>query len=157
MVLSNIYEEVYEVLSYMDKVTVMQVPEYILRNIKQKRNPNFKTNIDKADIFNEDNISKEAVDILCWLNYKYIMDNEKKIKVDKIKNEKIQKLEEYKRNLYSSNNIFEKNKYNKKATQNLKIENITENGQNNEIYSIMKYEKENIFHKILNYIKKYLI
>ena len=33
MVLSNIYEEIYEILSYMDKITVMKVPEMILKNI----------------------------------------------------------------------------------------------------------------------------
>lgn len=50
MISSNTYEELYEILSYMDKVTVMKIPENILINIKNKRNINFKTKIDKNDI-----------------------------------------------------------------------------------------------------------
>jgi len=33
----NTYEELYEVLRYMDKPTVMKIPESILRNILEKR------------------------------------------------------------------------------------------------------------------------
>ena len=38
MVSSNTYEEIYEILSYMNKSTVMKVPENILKNISEKRN-----------------------------------------------------------------------------------------------------------------------
>lgn len=82
MISSNTYEEVYEILSYMDKITVMKVPEEILNTIKKKRNVNYKTKIDKNDIFNEENISKEAIDFLCWIDYKYWMDENRKIKID---------------------------------------------------------------------------
>lgn len=35
MISSNVYTEVFEVLSFMDKVTVMKIPEEVLIKIKE--------------------------------------------------------------------------------------------------------------------------
>ena len=101
MISSNTYEEVYEILRYMDKFTVMKIPETILNKILKNRNSNFKTQIDKNDIFNEENVSKEAIDFLCWLAYKFWINENRKIEIDKIKFEKMQKAEEEKRKTYN--------------------------------------------------------
>lgn len=141
MISSNTYEEVYEILSYMDKITVMKIPEEILNTIKKKRNVNYKTKIDKNDIFNEENISKEAIDFLCWIDYKYWMDENRKIKIDQIKFDKIRKYEEEKREKYSSDNLFKKQDQVKK----------TEEVITNEV-AMVEYE-ESIFKKFINKIK----
>lgn len=83
MISGETYEELYEILGQMDKLTVMKIPEDILNNINSKRNKDFKTKIDKYDLFNEGNIRKETVDLLCWLDYNYWMGNERKEKVKK--------------------------------------------------------------------------
>ena len=108
MVSSNTYEEIYEILSYMNKSTVMKVPENILKNISEKRNKNFKTKIDKNDLFNEENASKEAIDILCWIEYKFWMDNGRKNEIDRIKISKLTDIEKEKYEKYNPDNIFEK-------------------------------------------------
>ena len=108
MVSSNTYEEIYEILSYMDKLTVMKVPENILKNISEKRNKNFKTKIDKNDLFNEENASKEAIDILCWIEYKFWMDNGRKNEIDRIKISKLTDIEKEKYEKYNPDNIFKK-------------------------------------------------
>ncbi len=105
MISGNTYEELYEVLRYMDKPTVMKIPESILRNILEKRNKEFKTRIDKNDLFKEENMSKEAVDILCWLEYKFLMSEENKKEIDKIKNRKLKEMENKN---YDLNNLFKK-------------------------------------------------
>ena len=71
MPIEDIYEELYEVLSNMDKTTVMRIPEEILNRIISQRNKNFKSSIDRDDLFNENNISKDAMDLLCWIDYNY--------------------------------------------------------------------------------------
>lgn len=141
MISSNTYEEVYEILSYMDKITVMKIPEEILNTIKKKRNVNYKTKIDKNDIFNEENISKEAIDFLCWIDYKYWMDENRKIKIDQIKFDKIRKYEEEKREKYASDNLFKKQDQVKKTEEVMK----------NEV-AMVEYE-ESIFKKFINKIK----
>lgn len=140
MISSNTYEEVYEVLSYMDKITVMKIPDMILKNIKDNRNIKYKTRINKNDIFNEQNLSKEAVDFLCWINYTYLIDNSKKNIIDK----KILEINfmnnEEKRNLYNPQELF-KNK------QKIVKE------QNSSKTLITKHKEENLIQKILNKIK----
>ncbi len=103
MISSDTYEEVYEILSYMDKATVMKIPKEILKVIKTKRNINFKTKINKDDIFNEENVSKEAIDFICWLSYKYWIDQNRKSEINKINIEKVKKIEEEKREKYRKN------------------------------------------------------
>ena len=42
MISGETYEELYEILGQMDKLTVMKIPEDILNNINSKRNKDFK-------------------------------------------------------------------------------------------------------------------
>lgn len=141
MVSSNTYEEIYEILSYMNKSTVMKVPENILKNISEKRNKNFKTKIDKNDLFNEENASKEAIDILCWIEYKFWMDNGRKNEIDRIKISKLTDIEKENYEKYNPDNIF-------KNREIKYIENPTSN-----IVSMIQY-KESVFKSILDKIKR---
>ena len=70
MISAKIYKELYEILSYMDKVTVMKIPISILQTIKDKKDNRYITKIDKNDLFNEHNVNRETIDILCYL-YKH--------------------------------------------------------------------------------------
>lgn len=106
MTLEDTFEEVYEILSYMDKATVMKIPEEILYLIKNKRNKEYKTRIDLNNIFDEENISSDAVDILCYLEYKYMMDDEERENIDKIKYEIINKEEEEKKKKFDVEKLF---------------------------------------------------
>ena len=138
MISSDTYEEVYEILSLMDKLTVMKIPEDILKNIKTKRNANFKTKIDKDDIFNEKNVSKDTIDFICWLDYEFWIDKKRKMEIDKINLEKIKKSEEEKKARYNSDNVF-------KNREKRVIEKVTTNE--------MIVYKESFIKKILYKIK----
>ena len=70
MITSKIYKELYEILSYMDKVTVMKIPISILQTIKNKKDNRYITKIDKNDLFNEHNVNRETIDLLCYF-YKH--------------------------------------------------------------------------------------
>lgn len=141
MISSNTYEEVYEVLSYMDKITVMKIPDFILKKIKDNRNVDYKTKINKNDIFNEQNLSKESVDFLCWLNYTYLIDNSQKNNIDKKITKISAKQEEQKREQYNSQNLF-KNK-----------QPIVKN-QSTTTTSIVEYNEKNFLQKIFDKIKR---
>lgn len=149
MITSNVYEEVYQILRYMDKVTVMKIPQDILNNIITKRNVNFETKIDKNDIFNEENVSKDAIDILCWIDYNYWMNETKKREVDKICKEKILKNEIEKMEKYNTNDIFKNKQINStNKLSELKIETI----------EMIEYKEsrwyKKIFAKILKVFRK---
>ena len=71
MITSKIYKELYEILSYMDKVTVMKIPIEILQTIKNKKDNRYITQIDKNDIFNEKNVNRETIDLLFYFHKHY--------------------------------------------------------------------------------------
>ena len=70
MITSKIYKELYEILSHMDKATVMRIPINILQTIKNKKDNSYITKIDKKDLFNENNVNRETIDLLCYF-YKH--------------------------------------------------------------------------------------
>ena len=142
MILANTYEELYEILNLMDKTTVMKVPIDILKTIKEQRNPEYQTKIDKNDIFNENNVNKETIDLLCYLDYYYWMDERKKSEVDRIRKQMLQEDENKKREQYNPNNIFKKDEKEKV------VEKITS-------ASVAEY-KDSLFTKFLNFIFKIL-
>ena len=139
MVISqNTFSEVYEILSYMDKATVMKIPTEILINIKNRRNINYKSKINPEDIFNKNNISEDTINILAWLDVNYWIDKEKKKQLIK--------------NYYSKTktyNMFE----NKKPTQSINVTGIISNNNRD----LIKNEKtNNFFRRVINFIKSVL-
>ena len=134
MISADTYSEVYEILSYMNKSIVMKVPFEILEVIKENRNLNYISKIDKEDLFNLNNISKDTVNILAWLDVNYWIDNEKKEKI-KLSFQKD----------FVKNNIEVISSFEKIKKGNNKI--ITDKVQ-------LRVYKDTIFYKIINKIKK---
>lgn len=147
MISSETYEEVYEILGYMDKLTVMKIPEHILKKIKDKRNINYKTKVNKEDIFNEKNVSKEAIDLLCWLDYNYWMDENKKREVDNICKEKYIKSEIKKRDKYNPEEMFKNKQIN--STIELSEQSIDK-------VEMIEYKEQKWYQKIFAKILKLL-
>lgn len=109
MISGNAYEEVYQILKHMSKLSVMKIPDNILNNIVKNRNPEFKVNIDKNNIFNQDNISSEALDVLCFISYNYWMDDSEREKIDRIN----LRIGEEKKKKYNPDNLFKNKEINK--------------------------------------------
>ena len=78
MISSQTYSEVYEILKYMNKEVVMKIPIEILEKIKNKRDLNYKSKIDKEDIFNPDNVLPETIEVLNWIDVNFWMSEDKK-------------------------------------------------------------------------------
>ncbi len=134
MINADTYSEVYEILSYMNKSIVMKVPVEILEVIKENRNMEYVSKIDKADLFNLNNISKDTINVLAWLDVNYWIDKEKREKINS----------SYGNNFEKSNNA-EIDSLEKVEKENSKI--ITDEVQ-------VKVYKDTIINRILNRIKK---
>lgn len=133
MINADTYSEVYEILSYMNKSIVMKVPVEILEVIKENRNLDYVSKIDKEDLFNLNNISKDTINVLAWLDVNYWIDKEKKEKI------KISYGNEFKESNHGEIYIFEK-----VEKESDKI--ITDEVQ-------VKIYKETIINRIINKIK----
>ena len=82
MISGSVYQEVYELLCGLDTADLYKIPLNILNEIALKRDKNFKTNIDKCDLYNTKNISEEALKFYMNLDYKYLMTEEEKNYID---------------------------------------------------------------------------
>lgn len=134
MINADTYSEVYEILSCMNKSIVMKVPFEILQVIKENRNMDYTSKINKDDLFNLDNISKDTVNVLAWLDVNYWISNEKKenLKVafkNDIKTSKGEEISDFK-NMKRKNNKM-----------------ITDENQ-------VRVYKEPIIYRIINKIRK---
>lgn len=105
---SDICQEIYEILSFMDKQIVKKIPQDILKSINELRNRNYKTRIDKNNLFNEENVYKQTIDFFCWIEYNYWMDEQQKKNVDRIIQEKNNRENEEKLRLYNPDDLFKK-------------------------------------------------
>ncbi len=84
MISGSAYQEVYELLCGLSTIDLSKIPLAILNEIDLKRDKNYKTNIDKCDLYNINNISKEALDLYMNLDYQYLMTQDEKNYIDDV-------------------------------------------------------------------------
>lgn len=148
MVLNKIAcTEVFEILSYMNRETVMKIPFEILSIIKENRNINYVSKIDKNDMFNPNNLSEDAISILSWLDLEYLASNESKEEKLKIYQENEELYQQKLKEKYNADKIFKNYEQ-----YDYKLNDEMCNEQNNKI---IKY-KNNIFFRIYKKIRTLL-
>ena len=140
------YAEVFEILSYMKKETVMKIPLEVLEYIRNNRNTKYISRIDPNNIFNKENISYETRTILAWIDLKYWASEESKKEKLKIYKENERKYQEKLKEKYSSNDIFNN------SSDSTSIKNLEENLNMVEYKECKWYKK--IFLKILGILRK---
>lgn len=138
------YSEIFEILKYMDKSQVMKIPIEILENFKENRLRNYKSKINKDDIFNKNNISRETLSILGYLNLNYWSNEEKKKDLLALYRKNEFELSEKNKEQYD--NIFHK--------KDVKQNTLNKNPLNKET-GLIEYKKTNLFILIFNKIKNY--
>ena len=136
------YSEVIEVLNYIPIEDYNKIPKKYITFMEENcdENSNFAYNI--ALPFEKQDISDLAKDILGAIFRLFIISDTKKEELN-IKDIEMKKMEEIEKQIkYNPDNIFKKDKV---------VDNQIENNQTKEIVNI---KKENIFSKILNFLKK---
>ena len=141
MINANVCSEVYELLGAMDKMTVMKIPMKILEDIKQRRNKDYISKIDKNDIFNRDNVLPETIKYIAWLDVNFWENEEEKQRLKKLHFEQLKQKEIAKSEEYSSDIIFKKRNDNNTKEQEVNINNLP-----------VKVQEENIFKRVIKYI-----
>lgn len=113
MITENVYSEVYEILSYMDKISVMKIPMEILNTIKENRNKKYISKINKKDIFNRNNVLPETIKYMAWIDVNYWETKEEKERLKKLHIKKIAQGEKEKSEKYRNIEYFKKEKVSK--------------------------------------------
>lgn len=130
--------EVDEILKYIESKFISKIPKDILDVIKNNKAPNviFKYNVTKSLI--EQNVHKETLEILSYINYNFWMNETKKQQFGKIYYDNVMKIENEKRVKYNPDNLFK---------------NINSNIEKKEVELVIVEEKNNFISKIIKKIK----
>lgn len=129
------YNEVLEIIKYLNKEDLAKIPEYNFRAMKSHANPEYNFIYDPQKTMDEQSVSVEARALIMYLFEKYIAtDKQKEVLKDKKKQAALIE-ENLKREKYSPDRVFE-DKY-------VPVE---------EGYGIVQFQEKNIFQKMLEKI-----
>jgi len=134
------YNEVIEILNHIPKDDFKKIPEDLINMFKFNMDMEYEFKYDTKKTLNEQNVSKEAKTIIAILFRDYWATEKQKEKI--LTKEKYDKqiMEEEIREKYNPDDIFKK-----KAEENSAV--------NQSETNLIKYE-ENIFKKLINFIKR---
>ena len=140
---ANAYKEVLIVLDNLIKEDYDKIPKEYIEFLKSNCNNEYEFYYDTSKTFEEQELLDNTKYILFGLFEKFGATELQKEKIKNFKKNYYNKLEEEKRNLYNSENIFKEKKVEKNENINLVIK---ENKKENFINKILKFIK-NIFRK----------
>lgn len=134
--------EVDEILNYLSEEDLLKIPEEVRKSIRENKDKEYFWEYDETKELKEQNVSRDTIIILSYLNMEYLLDEKQKELMKQIHELNEKKLEESKKEKYSTQDLFKTNKsYNNKA------EKIQEQ-------ALVEY-KEKFFSKVINFIKKF--
>ena len=136
------YSEIFEILKYLDKTLINKIPNELIEYFENNRIHDYKTRIDKTDIFNKNNISRQTLSILAYLNLNYWVDKNKKEHLKKIYRKNEFEYSEKLKDQYPID-VFKDNK------------NINKTDLSDE-KALIEYQPGNIFVRIINILKNVL-
>lgn len=139
--------EVNEILKFLPKEDYEKIPEEIIEVIKNNMDKNYKWEYDFSKALTEQDISREAVAILSYINMEYLLTKEQKDLMEEIHKFNEQKIENEKKVKFNPDDIF---KNRTTITNELK-----EKYKNDNVLPI-EVRKETLFLKILTKIKNIL-
>lgn len=145
------YVELYEILGILDKEQKNEIPNDFIDNISKNMDKDYKFEFDMSKGISEQDLMIETKALLVEIYERYLAPEEEKELWQKYDRLCLNKIEEDKKLKYG-NNIFEDDQYAKASL--LKNENTCKDSYDDEKNSLISLEKENIFHKIVRYIKE---
>ena len=137
------YSEVYEILKNMDKYTVMKIPIEILENIKNNRDKKYISKIEPNDLFNKNNISEKAIEIIAWIYVNYWAEMQEK-----------EELKRKAREMNSLQEIIKKKNYIKEHNDFLYISDKKEKKTIPQAVTV--YKSQNFIQRMFDFVKKIL-
>jgi len=135
--------EIDEILNYLSKADLEKIPEDVRQAIKENKNNEYVWKYDETKPLKEQDISRDTIILLSYLNMEYLLNEKQKELMEQIHKENEKKVEVQQEQQFQYEDLF------KKANNN-------QNTQNeNEEASLTNY-KETFFTKLKKYILKFL-
>lgn len=137
--------EVDEILNYLSEEDFLKIPEDVRNTIKENMDKQYVWKYDETKNLKEQNLNRDTIIILSYLNMEYLLNDEQKKFIQKLHEVNKKKLEELKTEKYSVDDLFNKRKQ----------EELHETEQTQE-KSLIEYKEESIFARMIKIIKNFL-
>lgn len=102
--------EVSVILNHLSKSDYDKIPKEVIDNIERNKDTEYFWNYDETKDLKEQNVSKDTIALLSYLNMKYLLNEEQRSFLQRVFNENQEKIEIVKKEKYDPDNIF-KNKF----------------------------------------------
>ena len=132
--------EVSEILNHLKKSDYDKIPKEVIDVIEKNKDKEYIWKYDETKDLKNQNVSKDTIAILSYINMQYLLNEEQRKFVQEIFNENQKKLENLKKDKYNSDNLFKDKQINLDTSKTSEL-------------SISKY-KESIFIIFLNWLKQ---
>lgn len=138
----KVLTEVYEILKHLSSENFNKISSNVINLIKTNKDDKYVWNYDTTKSLTEQNISRDAVAVLSYINMEYLLNNQQREFIENLHRQNEEVLEQLKRKKYNPNELFK----NEKNNDNLRQKNFLP----------VVVRKESFFEKIINKIKKIL-
>ena len=98
--------EVEVILNHLSKKDFNKIPKELIDTISKNKDHEYVWNYDETKTLKEQNVSRDTIAILSYINMEYLLDQKQKDFINKIHNENEQKFQEVLREKYNPNDIF---------------------------------------------------
>ena len=133
---SKILVEVDEILNYLSYENLIKIPENIRKAIKENKDKEYVWKYDKSKTLLQQNLNRDTIAFLSYLNMEYLLNNEQKELMEQIHKLNQINIEREKEEKYNPDMIFKK-----------------DNEIKNNKSDMVVYKEENIFTKLIDRIK----
>lgn len=148
---SKAYKEIVEILKYVPEESVNKIPKEMRDMFETEQLKTYDFQIDTEKTFEEQELLEETKAILANIFRDYWATDYQKAKIVEKENQDRKECERKKREIYNPNDIFKnRNTNNDNISQNIQ-EQLSEEYNKNLPTEV---QKQNIFKKLLNFIKK---
>lgn len=131
----KVLTEVYEILKHLSSESFNKIPSNVINLIKENKDENYIFKYDVSKSLQEQNISRDAVAVLSYINMEYLLNDRQRKFIENLHKQNEDDLEPQKREKYNSDTLF--------SNQNKSINKDT---------ALVEYTKEKWYKKFINKI-----
>lgn len=131
----KILTEVYEIIKHLSSENFNKIPSNVINLIKENKDENYIWKYDVTKSLTEQNISRDAVAVLSYINMEYLLNDKQREFIENLHKQNEERIEQIKREKYNSDTLF------KNKTKNI-----------NKDTALIEYPKEKWYKRLITRI-----
>ena len=135
--------EVSVILKHLNKNDYDKIPKELIDRIEKNKDLEYIWNYDETKDLKNQNVSKDTIAILSYINMQYLLNEDQKKFVQEIFSENQKKIENIKKEKYDTDNLFKN-----KKVEGTKVQ--------EEVHALVEYKEKNLIQKVWDKIKSLL-